>query len=634
MYGRDPYRQYRRHARRAWRHGNAPVLLVGTGEPAGLIVVAAIGRWAYRHRSAFAPFLITAADYALAAYTHRHHPHYWIPVLVLTLITAIVAGMPHRIMWAHPSMKFTAGLISRAWQACGIDRTPERIYATIVIAAGGGWLTAAIASGPAVKPLPAIAAIGTVVLGIPWWAHRRRRARVRAIRTMQAWPQLADNMGLPGSRISSVAADTWGWTGRVILRKGTTAAHAINQLPAIESGLGIRPGTARAVPDPARADRVILRVIEKDPHAEPIPWKEPESATITKPIDLGLFEDGSPVLADILRRHVLIAGMTGAGKSVIVNGFNAASAKFTDAEPWGIDLKGGMELEPWRKNLRHLAVTKEEAIALLTLAVARLDERAAQLAAQGLRVHEPTPAEPAIVIVIDEFAELPAEALELVDSIARRGRAPAITLIAATQRPTQAAMGGNAIRSQMDVRICLRVRERRDTDLILGQGSLAAGWDAHALTLPGSFLLSDPDHTVPQRARARLITDTQVTAHAALYALPPAADTRPGPHAGAGRAEPPPEGRTVPGPRDDTPGPAGALWDALSAAGPDGAPIADLLAETGMTRPTLYRHLAAHARAGRARQTGRGRWTAAPPDGRPPARPATGPRRGRRRDAP
>ncbi len=191
-------------------------------------------------------------------------------------------------------------------------------------------------------------------------------------------------------------------------------------------------------------------------------------------------------------------------------------------------------------------------------------------------------------------------------------------------------MGGNAIRSQMDVRICLRVRERRDTDLILGQGSLAAGWDAAALTLPGSFLLSDPDHTVPQRARARLITDAQVTAHSARYALLSVGD----PQADSEHAEPPPGGTAMPGLHDDPSWTARALWDALSAAGPDGAPIADLLAGTGMTRPTLYRHLAAHARAGRARQTGRGRWTAAPPAGRPPARPATPRRRGPRRDAP
>ena len=32
---------------------------------------------------------------------------------------------------------------------------------------------------------------------------------------------------------------------------------------------------------------------------------------------------------------------------------------------------------------------------------------------------------------------------------------------------------------------------------------------------------------------------------------------------------------------------------------------------SGMTRPTLYRHLAAHAEQGRAIQVGRGRWRAA-----------------------
>src|ERR1700683_5485595 len=292
MPARHPYRRYRRYSRRAWQRGNTPVLLIGAGEPLGLVALTAFSKWAYQHRSAFAPFLIAAAEFAAAAWTHQRHPHYWIPVLILTAVTALVAGIPHRIMWAHPSIKFTAGLISRAWQACGIDRPAERIYATAVIAASGGWPAAAIAAGPAVKPLPAIAAIATIVLGIPWWAHRRRRARVRAVRTMQAWPQLAENMGLPGSRITSVVIDAWGWTGRIILRKGTTAAHAINQLPAIESGLGIKPGTARAIPDPARADRVILRVIENDPHADPIPWKEPESATITRPVDLGLFEDG------------------------------------------------------------------------------------------------------------------------------------------------------------------------------------------------------------------------------------------------------------------------------------------------------------------------------------------------------
>ena len=101
------------------------------------------------------------------------------------------------------------------------------------------------------------------------------------------------------------------------------------------------------------------------------------------------------------------------------------------------------------------------------------------------------------------------------DSIARLGRAVAVNLIAATQRPTQKAMGQGAVRSQMDIRICFRVRERKDVDLILGQGMLAAGWNAHTLNAPGKFLISAPEHDTPRRARAYLVTDEAVADTAA-----------------------------------------------------------------------------------------------------------------------
>ena len=135
---------------------------------------------------------------------------------------------------------------------------------------------------------------------------------------------------------------------------------------------------------------------------------------------------------------------------------------------------------------------------------------------------------PALVIIIDEYAELAESAPEATgdaDSIARRGRAVAVTLIAATQRPTQKAMGQGALRSQMDVRICFRVRERRDVDLILGQGMLAAGWQAHTLNAPGKFLISAPEHDTPRRARAYLLTDEAVDRHRRRHApLRPALD--------------------------------------------------------------------------------------------------------------
>ena len=266
MSRRDPYRQAMRRARRSWRNrdGAYPMLIIGPDEPVGLIIAGIIARSAWRHRSAFLPFTITGAAFAAAAFAHPHQARWWITTACVTVFATVLLGIPHRLLWARPAGRFTTGMLARLWAACGIDRPAERAYATIVVACAGGWLSAAIALGPAMRPLPQIALAATVILGIPWWAHRRRRARVRIEQTIQAWPSMADSIGLPGSRIASAAGDAWGWTACVILRKGSTAEDAVAKIPAIESGLGVRRGSVRVIPDAARADRFTLRVIEKD----------------------------------------------------------------------------------------------------------------------------------------------------------------------------------------------------------------------------------------------------------------------------------------------------------------------------------------------------------------------------------
>ena len=622
MRTRDPYRRGVRRARRAMRRGEPtyPVMVIGPDEPVILLALAALGRFAFRHRSTFAPFLVAGAVFTAAAAIHRHHSGWWVSVAAVTSVLSMLLAAPYSRLRTRRRLHFQAEPLRRLWKACGIDRAVERGYAALVTATIGGWLAAAIANAPTKPPLPTVALAATVILGIPWWLHRRRRAKVRVERAIEAWPTIAESVGLPGAHIGSVKVDAWGWTARVILRKGATAAQAIDKLPAIESGFGIRPGSARAFPDESHAGRFMLRVVEKDPHEHPITWAGLDIQSISQSFELGLFEDGEPVRVLLLRRNILIGGIVGSGKSGIVNVILAILAMCRDVVVWGVDLKGGMELAPWAACLGRLATTPAQATALFADAVAELDRRADRLAATGLRLWEPTPHDPALVIVVDEYAEMPDEAQEHADSLARRGRAVAVNLLAATQRPTQSAMGGKSVRSQMDVRICLRVRERRDVDLILGQGAFNTGWHAHTITRPGVFLISSPEHAIPQRARAYLLDDARITRHAARYAAErPTLPT----HRAAERphtaTDSPPPARAPQSPADS---PHETLWAALRRAETEGVSIAELVKVTGKGRTWVYERLREYATAGQAVQTIRGHWRAT--DNQQPATGQTG----------
>jgi S-DNA-T family DNA segregation ATPase FtsK/SpoIIIE len=79
------------------------------------------------------------------------------------------------------------------------------------------------------------------------------------------------------------------------------------------------------------------------------------------------------------------------------------------------------------------------------------------------------------------------------------------------------------------------------------------------------------------------------------------------PAAAIGPADPAPSGADS----DSTePTADDALWLALCLAPDEGIDVAELLRVTGMSRPTLYRRLADHAKVGRATQVSRGRWRA------------------------
>ena len=618
MTNRSSRRQLRHRARRLRRDGFQPTMFLSPDQPLPETAGAIAARALWRYRSELAPIVAAAGTVIAAVTLHRSHPGWWPWLMAITLadVAALALPAPRRLRKEWPIL----------------DRTAERAYGAAVSAAAGGWLTAATVLGPATPPMPALGAILALLCAVPWWASRRRRAKVRLERTLESWPEIARAVGLAGSQVMSAMVDLWGWRARFRLARGQTIHDVIAKVPAIESGLGTFRGAVRVYPTPDNyANRCELRVLDVDPHAAAISWPGPSVTSITEAIDLGPFEDAVPCRVSFLRRHVLLGGATGAGKSGGLNVLMGNLSACGDVVLWAIDLKKGMELGPWISCLDRLATTPDEARRLLANAVAVLEARAAMLAERGQRVCEPTPGMPALIILIDEYAELADDApgaIRHADSIARRGRAVAVNLIAATQRPTQKAMGHGAVRSQMDVRICFRVRERKDVDLILGQGMLAAGWLAHTLDAPGKFLVSSAEHDTPRRGRAYLITDEVVASTADLHAdLRPPLDEvsqqaieernhdEPAAAANGEPTEPhgsAPDAEDKHGSADDDP--EVILWAALSLAPDEGTTVPELMTATGMSRPWIYQRLRGLAERGQIVQVSRGWWRAVSSD--------------------
>jgi hypothetical protein len=178
-------------------------------------------------------------------------------------------------------------------------------------------------------------------------------------------------------------------------------------------------------------------------------------------------------------------------------------------------------------------------------------------------------------------------------------------------------MGHGAVCSQMDVRISFRVRQRKDVDLILGQGMLAAGWQAHTLNAPRQVPHRGRRTRHPKRARAYLVTDESVADTAARYAdLRPPLDEvsqqaiEENRHAERSRVSP----DTVTANASSTDTPNVILWATLLIAPAEGTTVPELIDATGMSRPWIYQHLRDLAERRQVTQVSRGRWRAVTDD--------------------
>lgn len=202
--------------------------------------------------------------------------------------------------------------------------------------------------------------------------------------------------------------------------------------------------------------------------------------------------------------HILIAGATGSGKSVMINGLiSRLLYNFPgDAALVLIDPK---MVELYRyKNLPHCifyaSEQREISDGLQRVAVLMMN-RYEEMRSRGQRKTD----RGKIYIFIDEYASIcqNREAVQALRKIAELGRAANIFIILATQRPT-ADVIDKRISVNIDTRLALRTATAQDSRNIIG----TAG--AEKLPRTGSGLLASPDNLTPRRVAIPLVPDAEI----------------------------------------------------------------------------------------------------------------------------
>jgi len=200
---------------------------------------------------------------------------------------------------------------------------------------------------------------------------------------------------------------------------------------------------------------------------------------------LGRAEDGAWRVLDLTSPdtpHVLIAGSTGSGKTVLARTMAASLAL---GNPMGhVSL---VLVDPAGHNYDHLAALPHVRMAALTvpLGVAALRWLEAEL---DRRQADPTLRRPRLVVFVDELAELALVGGQDVERamtrIVQLGRQFGIHAVACTQKPT-AAVIGSLVKANFPVRVVGSVPSPEDAKVAAG----LAGTGAERLTGRGDMLL-------------------------------------------------------------------------------------------------------------------------------------------------
>ena len=357
---------------------------------------------------------------------------------------------------------------------------------------------------------------------LAWWRHltvyRRHWQPVLVISGLAESYQ--ERRYLP--RIRSVRCNARADYVRVSLVAGTAPSDFEHRV--VELAHGFAAPSCRVTVNGPRD--ITLEFPRHDTLAEPLDALPiPESPDLSV-LPVGKREDGTPWKLRLHGTHVLIVGVTGAGKgSVLWSAVRAMLPALEEgsAQVWGIDPKR-MELAYGRELFARYADTGESAVALLEHAVTQMQERAERYAGKQ-RSHSPTTADPFVVVVLDEVAFLTAyhpdrdvrkRSENAIATLTSQGRSVGFCVLAALQDPRKEVMN---LRNLFPDKIALRLDEASQVDMVLGEGARERGAEAHLIdpTLPGMAYVRLETSPSPVRVRAAFVSDDDITTMAGRY---------------------------------------------------------------------------------------------------------------------
>ncbi len=243
--------------------------------------------------------------------------------------------------------------------------------------------------------------------------------------------------------------------------------------------------------------------------------------SVSEPLAFAIGKDiaGEAVVGELNKMpHLLIAGQTGSGKSVMINTLLTSLLYRNSPSDMRLILVDPKQVEMAPYNdiphlLTPIITEPEKTISALKWAVNEMERRYSLLAEEKLRdiksynAKKSEEAMPYIVVVIDELADLMMVAARDVEALivrlAQKARAVGIHLVLATQRPSVDVITG-LIKANVPARIAFTVASQVDSRTILDQIG------AEKLLGQGDMLLLTPSMSKPKRIQGAWVTDDEV----------------------------------------------------------------------------------------------------------------------------